>query len=461
MPPARCFVFAVCVLTVLSIPRAVHGQVRLGAELQVNLTTSLDQSQPHVAMASSGAFVVVWYAPLLDSDIVGRRFSVTGAPLTGELQINAYTISQQRRPDVAVASDGGFIAVWEGPSGPGQSSILGRRFSSTGAPVAGEFQVSNDTVSFKYNAAIGASASGDFVVAWVSDGGDGDSGGVFARRLSSAGATLANEFQINTRTVGYQGFPDVAVGDNGEFVVVWAGPDDGSDYGVFARRFSSNGSALASEFQVNSYTSGTQFDSAVAFDANGDVVIVWDSARESSTKSVFARRFDATGSAVGDELQVNTFTTWMAGYPDVALEGDGDFVVAWDASGQDGGDYGVFARLFSSAGTPLASEFQVNSYTASNQFRPSIGLSGSRFVIAWQSDGQDGSNRGVFAQRFVTSIIFDIDGNGVVEALADGLLGLRYAFGFRGATLVTGAVGAGCTRCDASSIEAYLESMTN
>ena len=45
--------------------------------------------------------------------------------------------------------------------------------------------------------------------------------------------------------------------------------------------------------------------------------------------------------------------------------------------------------------------------------------------------------------------------------LPDALLGLRYTFGFRGGTLVAGAVGPGCTRCDASSIEAYLASITN
>jgi hypothetical protein len=53
----------------------------------------------------------------------------------------------------------------------------------------------------------------------------------------------------------------------------------------------------------------------------------------------------------------------------------------------------------------------------------------------------------------------DIDGNGRFEALTDGLLTLRYAFGFRGAVLVNGAVGSGCTRCDVPSIEAYLASL--
>jgi hypothetical protein len=53
----------------------------------------------------------------------------------------------------------------------------------------------------------------------------------------------------------------------------------------------------------------------------------------------------------------------------------------------------------------------------------------------------------------------DIDDNMLLESLADGLLVLRYLFGFRGAVLTGGAVGAGCTRCDASEIEPYLASL--
>jgi hypothetical protein len=53
----------------------------------------------------------------------------------------------------------------------------------------------------------------------------------------------------------------------------------------------------------------------------------------------------------------------------------------------------------------------------------------------------------------------DVDGNGRYEALADGLLLLRWLYGFRGQTLVLGAVGSECTRCDAPAIEAWLESM--
>jgi len=54
---------------------------------------------------------------------------------------------------------------------------------------------------------------------------------------------------------------------------------------------------------------------------------------------------------------------------------------------------------------------------------------------------------------------FDIDGNGTVDALTDGLLVLRYMFGFRGATLTQGAVGTGATRTTPSAIETYIQTL--
>jgi hypothetical protein len=50
----------------------------------------------------------------------------------------------------------------------------------------------------------------------------------------------------------------------------------------------------------------------------------------------------------------------------------------------------------------------------------------------------------------------DVDGNGVVDALTDGLLLLRWQFGLKGNALIAGAIGANATRTNAVDIEAYL-----
>ncbi|MEE9425873.1 MAG: PQQ-dependent sugar dehydrogenase [Methylococcales bacterium] len=54
----------------------------------------------------------------------------------------------------------------------------------------------------------------------------------------------------------------------------------------------------------------------------------------------------------------------------------------------------------------------------------------------------------------------DIDGNGEIDALTDGLLDIRYLFGSRGEALITDAVGAGCTRCTAVEVEGYLQGLS-
>ena len=51
----------------------------------------------------------------------------------------------------------------------------------------------------------------------------------------------------------------------------------------------------------------------------------------------------------------------------------------------------------------------------------------------------------------------DIDGNGEVAALTDGLLLIRYLFEFRGESLISDAVDANATRKTAAEIEAYIE----
>ena len=58
-------------------------------------------------------------------------------------------------------------------------------------------------------------------------------------------------------------------------------------------------------------------------------------------------------------------------------------------------------------------------------------------------------------------LALDVDGNGSAEPLTDGMLFLRYLFGHADDALVSGVVGEGCTRCDAESIAARLADVTS
>ncbi len=75
----------------------------------------------------------------------------------------------------------------------------------------------------------------------------------------------------------------------------------------------------------------------------------------------------------------------------VAPLNDGGFVVTWGSYGQDGDFSGVYGQRYDSSGVKSGVEFQINTYTTSDQRDPSVApLNDGGFVVTWTSDGQDG-----------------------------------------------------------------------
>ena len=69
--------------------------------------------------------------------------------------------------------------------------------------------------------------------------------------------------------------------------------------------------------------------------------------------------------------------------------------------GQDGNQGGIFGQRYGSTGSPLGAEFRINSYTTHAQGMPSVSADAAgNFVVVWNSYKQDGSGWGIFAQRF-------------------------------------------------------------
>jgi hypothetical protein len=222
------------------------------------------------------------------------------------------------------------------------------------------------------------------------------------------------EFQVNTYTTSEQAHGRVARLTDGRFVVVYDSVDqDGENDGVFARIYEAGGAGPSGpEFQINSFTAGPQSLPAVATLPAGEFVVVWQSFRQLSALSnhdLFGRRFDGTGAPVGTEFQINQYTTSEQTFANVAARSNGTFVVSWASEGQDGDDAGVFARLFELDGTPVGDEFQVNTYTTNAQTparsgAPTVAWSDAgHFVVAWQSYQQNEPENSVRGQVFHAS----------------------------------------------------------
>lgn len=204
------------------------------------------------------------------------------------------------------------------------------------------------------------------------------------------------EQQANQLAQGQQYAPKVATDSRGNFVVVWQGerPGEPSKFTVLYRRFRNDGTPLdETDRQApsqNSQFGPSNFD--VAMDDTGNFVIVWrDDLTGDLEGGIYGRRFDAAGNPRdAQQFHINTITEQEQKNPVVAMDEDGDFVVAWQSGSYygpltGGNQYYIFARRYNSSGQALDSqEFRLTSATVVNQEYPCIGMDDQgNFIIAW------------------------------------------------------------------------------
>ncbi|MCP3964611.1 MAG: hypothetical protein GY719_42825 [bacterium] len=424
------------VLIALWLAQGVYIAAASADDVQVNTYTTDGQKLPSVSLDDDGDFVVVWQSSgsagtdSSTDSIQAQLYASDGSTTGVEFQVNIWTTDAQRRPAVALDTDGDFVVVWEslGSAGSDSSSfsIQGQRYASDGSAAGDEIQVNTTTTDAQRLPAVAMDDDGDFVVVWdsqSSSGSDSSSYSVQGQRYASDGSAVATEFQINTYTTGAQRLPAVAMDGNGDFVVVWQSPGsagtDASSYSIQGQRYASDGSAVAAEFQINTYTTSAQAFPAVAMSADGHFAVVWQSFGSTGTDtdsgSIQGQRYASDGSAAGGEFQVNTFTTNTQDAPAVAMDAGGNVVVVWHSLGSAGTDSSTFSvhrQRYTANGSALGGELQVNTYTTDAQRYPSVGASADGlFVVAWQSLGSAGTDTSVYSvQQTSGEIVLFTDG---------------------------------------------------
>jgi hypothetical protein len=267
-----------------------------------------------------------------------------------------------------------------------------------------DIRINDYTLSIQDSPAVAPTPDGGFVVAWRSVDQWIAGQDVYAQRHPPL-FLPGHEFRVNSYTTGTQFEPAVAAAGNGTFVVVWTSVQDGSYGGVFGQRFDAAGARLGGEFQVNVHTTGAQSGPAVAADAAGGFIVVWRGSGPGDAEGVFARRYSASGVPQGGEFRVNGWTLGRQDVPSVAAAASGEFVVVWGSANQppDGPNLGVFARRFSAAGDPQGPEFLVHSVTTLDEWRPAVAADmRGNFVVVWDRlyPVTGGQSRGVFGRAF-------------------------------------------------------------
>ncbi len=383
-------------------------QVPFGGQFQVNTTTYHFQEHSAVARDDQGNFVVVWLDDNTPTWIAGQRFSADGTPAGGEFQVNTLLGDEVAKPEVAMAGDGRFVVVWYDNGGLDGSSysVRGQRYAAAGTPVGTEMQVNSYTNGPQGWPSVAIRDDGSFVVVWIGEG-THDSNGVHGQAFGWDGLSLWGEFGINDYLIDDVHYPDVAIADNGQFVVVWASVgspgNDTSGQSIQAKCLPWGSAVPPPQQQVNTYTGGDQYQSAVAVAPDGSFLVTYNL---HYTLGVGAQRFLADCSPIGDEFLVNS-TPAEFYWPDVAVDDQGRYIVVFL--------YGeIYGRLFDPSGIPFDDEFWVPSHDFFGLGHPKVDSSpDGQFVVTWHSfgsTGDDDDQYSIQARRFAGLVGIFVDG---------------------------------------------------
>lgn len=391
---------------------------KVGSEFRVNTFTPEGQGAPALARSANGDFVVTWADYSEENQgIYFRRYRANGAakdldavrvatPLD-----NDFGPSRIATPDVAMDEDGDFVVVWRNISEPYDfSEVMARRYSAGGtprdpSPVATR-RVCSDVEQGPPSVAM--DSSGDYVVAYGSYDSDANDNTFFVGAIlfkadgSSAGC-------LNGSTHGRN--PVVAMESDGDFVLAY----DAYDYddtnnrrtplGIVARRYTAAG---APKDAANIFVTPGLLLSAVpeiAVNDLGEFIVSWElpNAFPGTTSSnIMMRRYNGDGTPKAGAAQVNAAGSGLHRDAEIGLANDGSFTVAWERLPTAQNNSEVFWRSFGANGAPVtAFHQQANTYATSFQDDPALAVNADgSFVVAWESQDQDGSGDGVYAQRF-------------------------------------------------------------
>jgi hypothetical protein len=359
----------------------------------LNPISSGQQHNPVIGMDSQSNFVVVWEDDQDRNSIYNiymRGFSAGGCEQLAARRVNSVASGQQKSPAITVDSQGNFVVVWEDDQDDnGKYQIYTRGFYANGNGRFSDKGVNSVASGQQKNPAIAMDSQGNFAVAWEDDQDDNGKYQIYARGFYANGNERFHDKVVNSVASGQQLNPVIAMDSLGNFVVVWKDDqDDNGKYQIYARGFYANGNERFHDKVVNSVASGQQKSPAIAMDSQGNFVVVWEDDQDDNGKyQIYARGFYANGNGRFSDKVVNSVASGQQKNPAVAMDSQGNFVVAWEDDQDDNGKYQIYARGFYANGTERFHDMTVNSESAGQQCVPNIALDeDGSFVAVWQDD---------------------------------------------------------------------------
>ncbi len=378
------------------------------SEFQVNGYWTGNQSAAAVAALPNGGMVVTWHFDAGGSssyDVHVRLFDKNMKPAGIETLVPPNPLGSQINPDVVALPDNRFIVFWQalGASGT-DDDVFGQRYLSTGEKDGQPFNATPDSTEKEGYAKADLLSSGDIVLV-TRDTANNDSPPLWARRMTSAGTLVGFKLPITAQNSSwcYQSLFAVTSTVKDGFFAAWS-RYSGNEYRVYGAAFDKDGVQIGPLSTLAQGTNLYSQTSRLASLKSGDLIAAWHgNIVQNGNYEVSLRRLTSVGTPVAPSFVANTNTNGTQSNPLLVPLPDGGYAVTWNSDGAalDASKYGVHLQRFASNDTKVGGELLVNTYTTEDQAATDVAsFPDGSFVVVFNSNLEDGSNYGVFAQRF-------------------------------------------------------------
>ncbi len=383
------------------------------AQFHINQRILDTQDRPETAMDAQGNFVVVWRGQSEHADsrenIYARAYNKDGTPKTDEFRVNQYLATRdyedQEYLDVAMNANGEFVVVWDGYGAGGQDYNLpyGRIFNADGTAKTGDILLDSEQEGTAFPS-VAINSDGSFVVSYIHT--ETFNYGVFLRRFGSDGSPTSTRLRLTGTGWATVDNNDIAVDDAGNAVVVWEVGSNSENIELIQVDANNNLGAIIS---VNTTTANVQKDPSIAMNGNGDFVVVWE---DTTLGGIQAQRFDSTANKLGSEFYVHALAGGYYHYPNITMINDGSFAIAWNGYQPDG-TYGadISFQKYTSDGVAVGAAIMINDDSSGGKIDASISMADNgNIIVAWvestleeANGGDSANNEGIYAKLIQAS----------------------------------------------------------
>lgn len=391
----------------------------MASEFRVNTYQAQWQSHPDIARLADGSIVIVWDSFFFEDAgdvyyIAAQRYAANGTPIGGE-QILSDVSLEARYPRISALDDGDYAVSWQASSGSilNETDVYTATYDADGSARDDPRQVNPFFESDVFAAETIATAQG-YLVVYTADLETDRDNELWLRAYDADGIATSGPVKVNNFKDQDDFNPRAELLDNGDVIVIWDHENLFDPDEIYGRVFRADGTPRGSQFQItddsksangafnltntNLSVAGLDRDRFVVTFNRADVV---DGELE---QQLIGRIFNANGSPAGAEFVIDANAGDEFEHTSVAALPAGGFVVTWDVwtvTNTSNHFRDVYAQVFNDFGQPIGPQITVPQNLIDTQDWPSVvGLSGGRFVIAYQSAAIDNDNDGIAARIF-------------------------------------------------------------